>query len=144
MGDLDERVDPARARAWFEQGLEIRRRLAALEPENTGFLRDLSISYNKMGDLDERVDPARARAWFEQGLEIRRKLAALEPENREFLRDVAVSLYKLWVWSREHAPAEEHARRAALLAWLTAPCAACVLEEPAFADLLARLRAMPG
>ena len=62
-----------------------------LEPDNRGYLRDLSDSYNQLGDLDGRDDPAKARDWFVKGLAIRERLADLEPDNREYLRDLSVS-----------------------------------------------------
>jgi hypothetical protein len=75
--------------------MEIAKKLAALEPENTTFLRDLSVSYERLGDLDSSLDAVRARGLYQQSLEIRKKLAAREPENRTFLRDLYVSHWQL-------------------------------------------------
>jgi tetratricopeptide (TPR) repeat protein len=118
LGDLDGWVDPAKARDWYEQGLEIARRLAALEPENTDYQRALSLSYERLGDLDGRVDPAKARDWYAQGLEIARRLAALEPENVQAACDLAISLNKLAEWhlgEDETGLAEDYSKQAIAL-----------------------------
>ncbi len=95
-GRLADRWGYGAARfAVARHALSLAEHLKALEPENTEFLRDLSISYSKLGDLDGWRDPAAARDWFEQGLEIARRLAALEPENTQCLRDLSISYSKL-------------------------------------------------
>ena len=61
IGDVHERARriPA-ARAAYGSASELAVKLAALEPENTTFLRDLSIFYERLADLDRPIDAARA------------------------------------------------------------------------------------
>jgi Flp pilus assembly protein TadD len=99
---------PALARV-HDVALTIARKLVELAPENTGFLRDLSVSYNKIGDIDLRNDPARARAWFDQALTIARKLVELAPENTGFLRDLSVSYNKIGDIDLRNDPARARA-----------------------------------
>ena len=49
-------------------------------PVNTGYQRDLSVSYSKLGDLARAEGQGeRARELYQQGLDIRARLAAAEP-----------------------------------------------------------------
>jgi Flp pilus assembly protein TadD len=75
--------------------LTLAEQLCALEPDNTEYLRDLSISFHKLADLDGRTDPAAARAGYAQALAIVRRLVELEPDNTEYLRDLSVSYGRL-------------------------------------------------
>jgi Flp pilus assembly protein TadD len=75
--------------------LAITQRLTELEPDNSEYLRDLSVSYSDLGDLDCSRDPAQARAWFERALAIHERLAELEPDNSEYLRDLSVTYDRL-------------------------------------------------
>lgn len=74
--DLDQRLAdrwgylPVR-REIARSALTLAEHLGALEPDNTKYLRDLSISFHKLADLDRRTDPAAARAGYTQGLAIR-------------------------------------------------------------------------
>jgi Flp pilus assembly protein TadD len=95
LGGLDERTDLGKAREWFEQALEIRRRLVSLEPENTAYLRDLSVSFNRLGGLDARTDLGKAREWFEQALQIVRRLVSLEPNAWSDWYDIACNCARL-------------------------------------------------
>ena len=88
--------DGARALAAYEEGLEIRRRLAATDPGNTGWQRDVSVSLDRIGDLRLRAgETAAALAAYEEGLEIARTLAATDPGNTGWQRDVSVSLDRI-------------------------------------------------
>ena len=66
-----------------DSGVRLMTRLAALEPENTDFLRDLSVSYGQMASLDERADPGEARVWIGKGLEIAQRLVTMSPGAEE-------------------------------------------------------------
>jgi tetratricopeptide (TPR) repeat protein len=84
------------ARRSFEQALELRQRLAAREPEHTGWQRDVSVSLERLGDvLLEQGNREGARRSFEQALELRQRLAAREPEHTGWQRNVSVSLIRL-------------------------------------------------
>ena len=76
----------------------------ALEPENTQYLRDLSISFDRLGGLDARTDPLKAREWFEQRLKIARQLVALEPGNTWYILDLSVSFERLGGLDAQTAP----------------------------------------
>ena len=61
------------AREFYQQGLDIAKKLAAADPANAQAQRDLSVSYEKLGDVSQqagRLDAA--REFYQQGLDIRR------------------------------------------------------------------------
>ena len=103
LGDLDhEQGRPEAARLAYAEGLEVARRLAALDSANTLRQRDVSVSLDRLGDLDrEQGRPEAARLAYAEGLEIRRRLAALDSANTGWQRDVSVSLNKLGDLDRE-------------------------------------------
>jgi tetratricopeptide (TPR) repeat protein len=69
------------------------RNLAAADPGNAGWQRDLSVSLEKVGDVRfDAGDRAGALAAYEECLAIRRKLAAADSGNSGWQRDVAVGL----------------------------------------------------
>jgi tetratricopeptide (TPR) repeat protein len=89
-GDLSE------ARRRYGAAYAIAERLAASDPGNTEWRRDLSVSHNKLGNvavtagnLDE------ARAQFAKGLAISERLAAADPGNAGWQRDLSVSHERL-------------------------------------------------
>ena len=98
LGDVSVAAgDLAAARAYYEQGLAIRRKLADADPHSAEKQRDLSISFNKLGDVSRAAgDLAAARAYYEQGLAIRRKLADADPHSAQKQRDLGVSHIKLF------------------------------------------------
>ncbi len=84
------------ARASYTAGLKIRETLAARDPENTQWQRDLSISHEKLGNIaTAQGDLPAARASYTAQLKIAETLAARDPENTEWQRDVALSFSKL-------------------------------------------------
>jgi tetratricopeptide (TPR) repeat protein len=84
------------ARAYFEDGLQIRRLLAEADPSSAEKQRDLSISFNKLGEVSVASgDLQSARAYFEDGLGIRRLLAEADPSSAQKQRDIAVSYSKI-------------------------------------------------
>jgi len=112
LGDSDERArsvvldefgevsvqagDLAGAKARFEEGLAIRRKLAQANPTSAEAQRDVSVSLEKLGDVTVKAgDLAGAKARFEEGLAIARKLAQANPTSAEAQRDLSVSLNKL-------------------------------------------------
>ena len=88
--------DLAAARAAYQASLDIAVRLAAADPANAGWQRDLSVSHNKLGDVAVAAgDLAAARAAYQATLDIRVRLAAADPANTERQRDLSVSHNKL-------------------------------------------------
>ena len=76
--------------------MQIRKRLAAAEPDRADYQRDLSVSYNKLGDLQGALGQGeQALALYTQSLQIRKRLAAAEPDRADYQRDLSVSYNKL-------------------------------------------------
>ena len=72
--------DLAAARAAYQASKDIRTRLAAADPANTQWQRDLSVSHNKLGDVAIAAgDLAAARAAYQASLDIFSRLAAATP-----------------------------------------------------------------
>jgi tetratricopeptide (TPR) repeat protein len=86
--------EPARVAARY--AIRVCTALAEREPGNTGYQRDLSVSYNKLADLAlAEGDPDTARRFYTDGLDIRRGLAEREPGNTGHQRDLSVSYERL-------------------------------------------------
>ena len=76
----------------YRAGLAIAERLAAADPANTGWLRDLSVSHTRLGNLHmARGEGDAALERFRAGLAIRERLAATDPANTGWLRGLSVS-----------------------------------------------------
>jgi hypothetical protein len=91
LGDVAvEAGDLAAARAAHQASLDIRVRLAAADPANTSWQRDLSVSHNRLGDVAAAAgDLAAARDHYQAGLDIAARLAAADPANTQWQRDLA-------------------------------------------------------
>ena len=90
QGRLDD------ALAAYRASLAIAERLAAADPNNASWQRDLSVSYDRVGDvlsMQGRLDDALAA--YRASLAIRERLAAAEPDRADYQRDIVVSLAKL-------------------------------------------------
>ena len=84
------------ARRDYEETRRLALHLTALDPGNTQWQRDLSVSYNKLGDVavaQGKLDEA-ARAYGD-GLAIRKKLAAVDPGNTQWQRALFYSLFQI-------------------------------------------------
>ena len=84
------------ARRDYDEARRLALHLTVLDPGNTGWQRDLSVSYNKLGDVavaQGRLDEA-ARAYGD-GLAIAKKLAAGDTGNTQWQRDLSVSYERL-------------------------------------------------
>jgi tetratricopeptide (TPR) repeat protein len=104
QGKLDE------ALAAYERRHRIISDLAAGDPSNAEWQRDLSVSHNKIGDVRvARGDLGGALEAYEAGLAIRERLAAGDRSNTEWQRDLIVSNVKL----AEVATAQDDAATAA-------------------------------
>jgi len=61
-------------------------------PEDAGWTRDLSVSYNKLGDVYFAIgETAKALEFYQKALEIAERLYSAEPHRADFARDLAVS-----------------------------------------------------
>ena len=83
--------DLAAARASYEASREIRTNLAAADPSNAQWQRDVALSYNKLGMLSARIgDTAEARREFTAGLVIAQSLEQWDPTNAAWHHDAAL------------------------------------------------------
>ena len=90
IGDLTE------AHAAYQAALDITARLAAIEPANAHWQRDLQISQSKLGDLATAVgDLGAARAAYQAGLDIASRLATSDTGNTQWQRDLSINYNKL-------------------------------------------------
>ena len=86
----------ARGSEIYQKALAIAERLAAQDPGNTEWQRDVSVSYNKIGDVRlEGGDRKGALEIYQKALAIAERLAAQDPGNTEWQRDVSVSYNKI-------------------------------------------------
>ncbi len=93
--------DLAGALSAYADGLEIAQKLAARDPSQTEWQRDLSVSWNKIGDVRRaQGDLSGARKHYERALEIIEPLAKKDPSNAQWRSDLE------WVRARldENAP----------------------------------------
>ena len=75
--------DLAGALQAYRESLAIRARLAAADPSNAGWQRDLSVSQEKVGDvLLAQGDLAGALQAYRESLAIGARLAAADPPTR--------------------------------------------------------------
>ncbi len=97
LGDLMITVGrTADAMAEYRAGHVILERLAAADPGNAGWQRDLSVSHNKIGDVQQgQGDLVAALERYRASLTIAERLAAADRGNAGWQRDVAVSNAKL-------------------------------------------------
>ena len=97
LGDLAAAAgDLAGAGEHYRAGLAIAERLAAADPTNTEWQRDLSISRERLGDLAVAAgDPTGAAEHYQAGLAIVRRLT--EAHLDVFLPELARSLTSLGV-----------------------------------------------
>ncbi|MCA1672899.1 MAG: hypothetical protein LC799_12110, partial [Actinobacteria bacterium] len=97
LGDLAVAAgDLASAQQRFQAALTIAERLAAADPTNTAWQRDLSINHHKLGDLAVAAgDLASAQQRFQAALTIRERLAAADPTNTAWQRDLSISQQRL-------------------------------------------------
>ncbi len=90
QGDLQAALDA------YQDGLAIHEDLAARDPANTEWQRDLSVSWDRLGDVRRSQGdlPGALRA-YQDGRVIAQDLAARDPANTKWQRDLFVSLNKL-------------------------------------------------
>ena len=88
--------DLARALTSYRKAQGIREILAARDPGNADWQRDLSISYNNVGNVQmKQRDLAGALASYRNDYGIAETLAARDPGNTEWQGDLSVSYNKV-------------------------------------------------
>ena len=97
IADARENHQPAPVtRALMEKAEGIFRFLAASDPSNAGWQRDLSVSLEKLGDLAvAQGDLPGAARRLSESLAIAERLAASDPANAEWQRDLWVSYWRM-------------------------------------------------
>ncbi len=97
LGDVRrDQGDLAGALDAFQKSLDIRQPLAARDPDNAEWLRDLSVSHERIGDVRrDQGDLAGALDAFQKDLDIAQRLAARDPDNAGWQRDLSVSHNKI-------------------------------------------------
>ena len=85
--------DPAGALEAYTRALDIAERLAAADPDNTGYQADLAITLNRVGDVSVALaDPMRASLAYTRALGIVEQLAGAEADTTDYQRMLAVCL----------------------------------------------------
>ena len=97
LGDtLDLLGDSSGALEKYHTAHDIRERLLAKDPDNAGWQRDLSVSYNRIGGiLEVQGDLSAALIQFAKGLKICESLAAKDPEKPEWQSGLSLSYNRI-------------------------------------------------
>jgi tetratricopeptide (TPR) repeat protein len=91
-----QRLDLATAHTLATATLNTYQRLAAADPANTGWQRDLAVSLNTVGEvLAAQGDTTAALGHYTAGLHIFERLAAADPTHTGWQRDLSVSLQRV-------------------------------------------------
>ena len=105
--------DLAGALKSYQAVMSIRQKLAATDPSNSEWQRDLSVSHDRIGDTQSaQGDLAGALKSYQAGMTIRQKLAAADPSNSGWQTDVAISAWKIGML--KGSPQSSAERRAVL------------------------------
>ena len=101
-----------RPQGFTARNLAIAKRLAAVDPANTRWQRNLSVSYNKLGDVAAaQGHPEEAARLYGEALEIRKRLvAAVDRTNTQWQRELSVSYERLGDVAAAQGQMEEAAR----------------------------------
>ena len=93
LGDIHRaQGDLPAAGVSYRAALAIAERLAAADPANAQWQRDLSVSHTRLGDIDiAQGDLQAADASYRAALAIAERLAAVDPANAEGQRDLSIS-----------------------------------------------------
>ena len=97
LGDvLLQRGDPAGALTSYRNGVAVIDELAKSNPGDTGWQRDLSVSYQRIGDAQmAQNDLPGALESYREGLAIVEKLAKSDPADADAQRDLALFFVKM-------------------------------------------------
>jgi tetratricopeptide (TPR) repeat protein len=80
----------------YQASLAVARKLAASDPSNSQWQRDLSVSHDMVGETQcAQGDLTGALESYHAGMAIRQKLAATDPSQSHWQRDVSVSYNKI-------------------------------------------------
>jgi tetratricopeptide (TPR) repeat protein len=80
----------------YKKSREIREKLAAHDPDNSQWQRDLSTNYEKIGDIQmAQRDLPNALGSYKKSLEVREKLAVHDPDNSQWQRDLSINYEKI-------------------------------------------------
>ena len=117
-------------------------RLAAQDPSNAGWQRDLSVSHERIGDvLVAQGDAAGALAAYRASLGIRERLAAQDPSNAEWQRDLWVSYWRMASIAEQNGQADAMAWWRKAYETLSAMKRRGLFVSPQDAQFFAQLRA---
>jgi tetratricopeptide (TPR) repeat protein len=84
--------DLARAAEYFRQCVAIAERLAASDPANAAWQRDLAVSYDRVGaSAQSQGNHDEAEDWLTRAKAIKERLAASDPSNAAWQRDLVVT-----------------------------------------------------
>lgn len=99
IGDIQQaQGDGAVALQSYRTSLAIRQKLAAQDPGNSEWQRDLSVSFEKIGEIQQALgDGAAALQSYRADLAIAQKLAAQDPGNALWQVDLAKSQIRVAV-----------------------------------------------
>jgi tetratricopeptide (TPR) repeat protein len=105
LGDVEAAFgNRSAALAHHERGQTLVQALAARDPNNAEWQRDLSVSYERVGDISAaRGDRDAALKAYKDGLDIAKQLAARDPSNAEWQRDIAYSYWRIGNMQRQSA-----------------------------------------
>jgi tetratricopeptide (TPR) repeat protein len=97
LGDVvQDQGDLPAALKYYGQGQAIAEAAFRADPNNAGWQRDLSVSYDRVGDvLVAQGNLPEALKSFHDGLAIRNRLARADPNNAGWQRDLSVSYDKV-------------------------------------------------
>ena len=99
----------------YHDSLDVAERLAQLDPNNTDFQRNLSVSYDRLGDLALAAgEVGEATRRYQASLDIDERLAQLDPNNTDFQRDLAVSHERLGGLAHDAGRPDEARQRLAV------------------------------
>ena len=91
-----ERLDSATTGNLATATLDISERLAAADPDNPDYQRNLSASLLRVGKVRvARGDPEGALQAYTRALQIAERLAGADPDNPDYQRNLAVSLNRV-------------------------------------------------
>jgi len=87
------RGEGGQAEELYRKSLATREALARAEPANTGYQRDVSVSYERLADLAvARGEAAQAEELYRKAASRRRAVFAREPERVDLAEELAVAL----------------------------------------------------
>jgi tetratricopeptide (TPR) repeat protein len=108
MGDLMRSLGSGdEARQFFQKALDIREQLVRQEPGRADYLRDLSVSFERMGDLMSSLGSGdEARQFFHKALDIREQLVRQEPGRADYLLALSIAFSRLGGLTNDHEARE--------------------------------------